>query len=146
MPHRPLGLWILPTYQAALGLAGMVASFFSLVLVDTFTEVLLGITPTASATDYLDADRQLLISYQSFIFFWSCAALVSAFGLWGLRGWARWLCIGLYGSNIAIVLTQITQNEGYLGYGLVRIAVSGLIVFYLTRSKVRMAFCAMAKK
>jgi hypothetical protein len=68
-------------------------------------------------------------------------AILLGWGLWTLKEWARIVTIVLQGlALLGAVLTLVQLGSAFLVGGIIRLAISGLIIWYLLKPDVKAAF------
>ena len=80
-----------------------------------------------------------------FFFAYALVAAIAAYGIWALREWGRIMSIVLAVISLLFSLPGLLMMGAHLnlffgGYRLVRIAISGLIVWYLVQPHVKAMF------
>ena len=80
-----------------------------------------------------------------FFFAYALVAAIAAYGIWALREWGRIMSIVLAVISLVFSLPGLLMMGAHLnlffgGYRLVRIAISGLIVWYLVQPHVKAVF------
>jgi len=127
-PHRPTGVSILTALVIIGGIIDLVSAAFFFVYAAvalSFLGILAGFGPTGVLLSLLSVG--LLI----------CTALsfVLSYGLWNARGWAwTWTLIS---SILGLIVSIIGIT---VGIGIIGIAVYAIMIYYLTRARVKAFF------
>jgi hypothetical protein len=77
----------------------------------------------------------------AFFVFFALIAAAAGYGLWSLREWGRILCIGLAIISLAVALPgllfmRLHFGAFFGGFRLLRIAISGVILWYLMQPQI----------
>jgi hypothetical protein len=80
-----------------------------------------------------------------FFLFFALIAAVAGYGIWSLRDWGRILCIGLAAVSLLISLPGLFFMGLHFtlffgGLRLVRVAISGFIIWYLLQPQIKVLF------
>ncbi len=131
---RPIGVTILAVWYA---LSGVLFLLGGLSAVTTFTISSTILTPESHETFYAELVSKLMEVVGAVLIVAGLFLLIVAYGLWNMKGWARVLVIVI--SSISLVIGLIRIVNGLIP-AFVDITISVVVIWYMTRREVRMAF------
>lgn len=139
---RPWGVSLLAILFFVAVVSYSILTFLAIAAPETLRSVLIGLSPQGSGPETLLNMGGLLMIY--FLVMGVVAAVVG-YGLWTLRNWARWIVIVITALSLLAAVAGTVQvlNNIELStvlFGLVRIGLSALLLWYLWTSNVRVAF------
>jgi hypothetical protein len=146
MQKRLVGLTIVGVLMFIGVLEYVVMAIMGAVSPDRMRDLLEGVTPGGMA------GPAVLLKLGAFlpVYFLAMAILTGfiARAFWQLKNWARLLVIVLGAISVLIGAVELIQGasamgRSAIGFAIIRLAIPGLIVWYLSRPKVRASFSGL---
>ena len=145
---RPWGVTLLSVLSFISVGTYLVLTVLAVAAPGALRSLLEGLSPQGSGPEVLLNMGRLLAIYFAVM---AAVSGLFGYGMWTLRNWARWVTIiiaavSLLGTVVGLVRVANDINMSTLLLGLLRIGLSGLVLWYLWTPGVRSAFRSRSVK